>query len=47
MTINAIVPMHIRMMAKISVLTILSFRNMAEITALKIIEIALEQPKNI
>jgi hypothetical protein len=44
---NVIVPMHIRIIARISVLTILSFRNIADITALKIIDIALEHPKNI
>jgi len=47
MTRKEMVPMQIRIMARISVLPILSFNTMAEIIALNIIEIALEHPKNI
>ena len=46
-TMKVMVPMQMRIMAKISVLTILSFSTTAEITVLNIIEIALEHPKNI
>lgn len=41
------VPIEMRMIAKTSLLFILSFRITADIIALNMIEIALEQPKNI
>jgi hypothetical protein len=47
MTRKAIVPMLIKIIARTSVFTILSFSTIADIIALKNIDIALEHPKNI